>query len=55
MDQKEKPADTARREAAEGQLRQALVGLAKARRHAEASQGTEGRGTASGQAAPSGQ
>lgn len=43
MDQKEKPADTARREAAKERLRQALVGLAKARRHAEASQTAEGR------------
>lgn len=51
--------DTARLRAAEGHLRQALVGMAKAkgatRRHAEASGSTEGRGTASGHSAPSGQ
>lgn len=62
MDEKQKQAagqDTARRAAAESHLRQALVGLAKARRaisrHAEASQGSEGRGTAGGQSTPSGQ
>ncbi|WP_187640104.1 hypothetical protein [Bosea sp. F3-2] len=55
MDQKEKTTNRPQREAAEGRLRQALVGLAKAKRHAEASQGTEGRGTVAGHAAPSGQ
>lgn len=62
MDEKQKQAagqDTARQRAAESHLRQALVGMAKARRearrHGEASQGTEGRGTAEGHSAPSGQ
>lgn len=62
MDEKQKQTagkGSARQRAAEGHLRQALVGMAKARnearRHAEASQGTEGRGTAGGQSAPSGQ
>lgn len=61
MDEKQKQAaghDPAKRTAAESHLRQALVGLAKAKRaagHAEASVATEGRGTAGGQSAPSGQ
>lgn len=62
MDEKQKQTagqDTARQRAAESHLRQALVGMAKARsdarRHAEASASTEGRGTASGHSAPSGQ
>jgi hypothetical protein len=61
MDEKAKQVgrQSERREAAEGRLRQALVGLAKAGRakecHAAASGSTEGRGTAGGQSAPSGQ
>lgn len=62
MDEKQKQTagqDTARLRAAEGHLRQALVGMAKAkgavRCHAEASASLEGRGTAGGQSAPSGQ
>lgn len=55
MDEQEKVARDQRRDAAEGRLRQALVAMAKAKRHAETSQGTEGRGTVAGHSAPSGQ
>ena len=62
MDEKQKQTagqDATKHAAAESRLRQALVVMAKARsatpRHAEASGSTEGRGTAGGQSAPSGQ
>lgn len=62
MDEKQKQTagqDTARQRAAEGRLRLALVGMAtaksEARRHGAASHGQEGRGTADGHSAPSGQ